>query len=253
MKTKTAMLLLGLILLAGTAAAKSAKPLHIGHRGARGLLDENTLESLKKAEALGVDLVEFDIQRTADGVFVIMHDETVDRTTDGTGPIDQMTLAQFQALKTKSGFTPPTLAEVLDWLAGNDLGFILDFKVKDPAFARELVQIIEDRGLLDRAVFESTLPKVAGEVEKIKPEAVTAVYPVSMPLMIFWAEKYHIDQNSYNYLFATPGQVLLSKATGHQVVVWTVNSRAKIKWFTWLKVDGIMTDDPNLFQPKAKK
>jgi len=249
-KTKAGIMGLVLLLLVGASAwAKEEKrPLRIGHRGARALVDENTLESLKAAAEIGVDMLEFDIQQTKDGVLVIMHDETVDRTTDGQGRIDQMTLEQFRELKTKSGYTPPSLDEVLDWLATNDLGFILDFKLPDPQLAERLVAVIEERGMLDRAVFESPVPRVAGQVEKIKPEAVTAIYPKSMPLMLILAEKYNVDQVSYQWIFATPGQILLAKATHHPVLVWTVNSRGKIRWFRLLNVHGIMTDDPNLFQ-----
>ena len=76
-----------LLLLVGASAwAKEEKrPLRIGHRGTRALVDEDTLESLKAAAEIGVDMLEFDIQQTQDGVLVIMHDETVDRTTDGHG------------------------------------------------------------------------------------------------------------------------------------------------------------------------
>jgi glycerophosphoryl diester phosphodiesterase len=243
------------LLLAGAAGAagKSAKaPLKIGHRGTRALLDENTLESMKKAAELGVDMLEFDVQRTQDNVFVIMHDETVDRTSNGHGRIDQMTAAEFKALKTKSGFHPPSLDEVLDWLSTNNLGFILDFKIPDPKAAEDLLAVIEKRGLLPRAVFESPIPQIAGRVEKLKPEAVTATYPTNQICMVMLADRNHIDQVSYNWHFATPGQVLLAHHRGHQVLVWTVDSRGLIRWFTLLKVDGIMTDDPNLFQPKKK-
>jgi len=253
LKIRTFAILILTLLLAGAAGAagKSAQaPLKIGHRGARALVDENTLESMKKAAELKVDMLEFDIQRTRDNVFVIMHDETVDRTTNGHGRIDQMTAAEFKALQTKSGFHPPTLDEVLDWLETNHLGFILDFKIPDPQAAEDLVGVIEKRGLLKRTVFESPAPKIAGRVEKLKPEAITATYPTQQLAMVLLADRYHIDQVSYNWHFATPGQVWLAHQRGHQVLVWTVDSRGLIRCFTRLKVDGIMTDDPNLFQPK---
>ena len=255
MKIKLGVIWAALLLAAGVAGAASkpeAGPQRIGHRGTRALVDENTMESFQRAAEIGVDMIEFDIQRTRDGVFVIMHDDTVDRTTDGKGRVDQMTLEEFKLLKTRSGYTPPTLDETLVWLAANSLGFILDFKVPDPNFARDLVKVIEDRNLIPRAVFESMLPEVAGEVEKIKPEAITAIYPENQLGMVFLADKYHIDQVSYNWHLATPGQVCLAKARHHQVLVWTVNSRGLIRWFSLLKVHGIMTDDPNLFQEKKK-
>jgi len=132
----------------------------------------------------------------------------------------------------------------------NNLGFILDFKIPDPQAAEDLVGVIEKRGLLKRTVFESPAPKIAGRVEKLKPEAITATYPTQQLAMVLLADRYHIDQVSYNWHFATPGQVWLAHRRGHQVLVWTVDSRGLIRWFTRLKVDGIMTDDPNLFQPK---
>ncbi len=222
------------------------RPAKIGHRGARALSDENTLESLKMAVDLGVDMLEFDVQRTSDGVFVLMHDETVDRTTDGTGRVDGMTLEEFKRLKTGRGYTPPTLEETLDWLETVEVGFILDFKISDPELAKELIAQVESHDLLERAVFESPIPKVAGMVEEMRPELVTSTYPVQMWLMQYYLSKYDIDVPSYNYNFANPIEVAINKSKGRDMMVWTVNKKYLIRWFTRLGVSGIMTDDPNL-------
>ncbi len=226
------------------------RPAKIGHRGARALSDENTLESLKLAVELGVDMLEFDIQRTRDGVFVLMHDETVDRTTDGSGRVDEMTLSEFEKLKTERGYTPPTLEETLDWLAATDVDFILGFKITDSDQAGELIDLVESKGLLDRAVFESPDPKVAGMVEAMRPDIATSTYPVQMWLMGYYLDKYGIDIPSFFYPAAGPLTVAILRHQGREVVVWTVNSRGWIKWFTMLKVSGIMTDDPTLFHEK---
>ena len=238
---------------AGAAVWPSGRTGRIGHRGARGLLDENTLESLKLAEGLGVDMLEFDVQRTKDGVLVIMHDETVDRTTTGTGRIDQMTLAEFKSLKTKpGGYTPPTLDEVLSWLSTVNVQFILDFKIPDSETAKQLVAAVEAHGLLDRAIFESPVPAVAGMIEKMRPDLETALYPADMWRMRSYLKKYNIDDASYYYPFANPLEIRLAKKMGKRVMVWTVDSKGLINWFTSLNVDGIMTDDPNLFPQKKK-
>ncbi len=226
------------------------RPLKIGHRGARALCDENTLESLRLAVDLGVDMIEFDIQRTRDGVFVLMHDVSVDRTTDGSGRVDRMTLDEFKELKTDGGYTPPTLDETLEWLDTNQVSFILDFKIQDPEQARELIEEVESHGLLDRAVFESPDPKVAGMVEKMRPDIVTSTYPANMIMMRYYIKKHHIDIPSYYYPFANPIEVWLVKRMDKEILVWTVNKRFWIKWFKNLDVSGIMTDDPNLFRPK---
>jgi glycerophosphoryl diester phosphodiesterase len=222
--------------------------LKIGHRGARGLSDENTLESLQLAASLGVDCVEFDLHRTSDGVFVLMHDDTVDRTTDGTGRVDQMTLAQFKQLKTGRGYTPPTFQEVLDWLKTNNICFIIDNKITDPEIAKQLIVQVEASGLTSRAVFESPDPKVAGMIEKMRPDLVTAVYPTNMLGMRYYLKKYGIDYASYYYPFANPLEIKLAQHMGRKVMVWTVDKPAYIKWFEKLGVNGIMTDDPNLFK-----
>ncbi len=225
----------------------SDRPLWIGHRGARALEDENTMESLRSAVELGVDTVEFDIQQTKDGVYVLMHDETVDRTTNGTGKVADMTLAEFKSLRTTSGYTPPSLAETLDYLESTGVSIILDIKCTPEDEGEELYNIIKARGILDRTVFESTKPRFAGAIEKRHPDAETAIYPAAMPLMLLYAQMHDIDCVSYMWQFALPGQVWLAHQLGHDVVVWTVNKKWLIRSFTRRNVDGIMTDDPNLF------
>ncbi|MFO8057372.1 MAG: glycerophosphodiester phosphodiesterase family protein [bacterium] len=237
-----------LSLTAGAVTYPPDRPLYIGHRGAKALSDENTLESLKLAADMGVDMVEFDIQRTADGVFVLMHDETVDRTTDGTGRVDEMTVEEFLELKTESGYTPPTLEMTLDWLETTNISFILDFKIDKPEQARELIELVEDHGLLDRAVFESPVPEVAGIVEELRPEVVTAIYPTNMFFMRYYLDKYDVDIASYQYLFANLLEVWLAQEDGKRVMVWTVNSRFMVRWFEKIEVDGIMTDNPAYFK-----
>ncbi len=228
---------------------KSSGTLHIGHRGARALVDENTLESLLKAVELGVDMVEFDIQRTRDGVYVLMHDPTVDRTTNGSGRVDEMTLKEFKKLKTKSGYTPPTLEEVFQALKPLGVSMILDIKVKDPDCIPDIYQLVEKYGLGDRVVYESSYPKIAKAIEKFKPELVSAIYP-AWPRSAFWfAQAYGLDCVSLYWPFAGPLYVKIAQDNGYKVMVWTINKKKWIKWFeNKLKVDGIMTDDPRLFE-----
>jgi glycerophosphoryl diester phosphodiesterase len=247
---KTGLFFLILFLAGASAHAglyRPDRPLWIGHRGARALEDENTMESLRRAVELGVDTVEFDIQQTGDGVYVLMHDATVDRTTNGTGRVADMTLAEFKSLQTTSGYTPPTLAEALDYLESTDVSIILDIKCTPDDEGEELYNIIKGRAILERSVFESARPRFAGVIEKKHPDAETAIYPVAMPLMLLYAQRYDIDCVSYMWQFAFPGQVWLAHQLGHEVVVWTVNKKWLIRAFTRRNVDGIMTDDPNLF------
>lgn len=246
----TLVALLSLAVSAHAVTYPVDRPARIGHRGANSaqLSDENTLEALQLAVQIGVDILEFDIQRTSDDVFVIMHDVTVNRTTDGTGRVDEMTLAEFKALHTQRGYTPPTLDEVLIWLEANKVDFILDCKITDSSVIKDLIGQVESHGLIERAVFESPDPKIAGMVEKMWPQIDTAVYPVHQFLMRYYLNKYDIDIGSYNYLFANPIEIALVQKKGKKVVVWTVNKKMWIKWFNRLEVDGIMSNDPNIFE-----
>ena len=83
----------------------------------------------------------------------------------------------------------------------------------------------------------------------IRPDVVTSIYPTNMLGMRYYVKKYGIDVPSYQYVFANPVEVWLVKLSGKKLIVWTVNSKPMIKWLKMLHVDGIMTDDPNLFKP----
>src|SRR4051812_14929099 len=82
------------------------RPLIMGHRGAMGHAPENTMASFRKAVELGVEAIELDVHLTSDGKLVVIHDETLDRTTDGQGPVVAKTLAELKALDAGSWFKP---------------------------------------------------------------------------------------------------------------------------------------------------
>jgi len=241
------------IMFAGVSAQaqiwSQSKTLRIGHRGARGLVDENTIESLKKAIEIGVDNLEFDIQRTKDGVFILMHDPTVDRTTTGSGAVSSMTIDELKKIKTKGGYAIPTLEETLALLKPENVGIILDIKYPDPKCIPAVYALVEKYGMVERTVFETSYPKVAKAIEQFNPELVSAIYPVWPPSAYYYAKKYKMDCVSLYYPFANRLEIKRAERAGFKVVVWTVNKSNKIKYFQdKLKVDGIMTDDPNLFK-----
>ena len=180
---------------------KAGKTLEIGHRGAKGLVDENTMESFLKAVGMGVDDLEFDLQRTQDRVYVIMHDETVDRTTDGIGRVDQMTLAQFKQLKTAGGYTPPTFEELLQALKDKPVGIILDIKVRKEDSIPEIYALVEKYDFSDRVVYETSYPNIAKAIEKFNPDLISAIYPAWPPSAFYYAKKYQLDCVSLYYPF----------------------------------------------------
>ncbi len=134
--------------------------LKIGHRGAAGYEPENTLRSFRRALELGVDMVELDVRRTKDGHLVVMHDETVDRTTNGSGKVSEMTLAEIMELDAGRAEKVPTLDEALDIVHGK---VSVDIEVKDagtgPAIGRFLKDRLARGAKSDGFVVSSFLPR----------------------------------------------------------------------------------------------
>ncbi len=148
----------------GTLRSPGEPAFIAGHRGDRADAPENTLPAFEAAFATGMEFVETDVQLTADGVPVLLHDPTVDRTTDGTGAIAELTLAQVQALDAGSWFGPefagtriPQLSEFLDLLAATPHRKAL-IELKEYWTRDDLRRILEQiflRGVQNRVVFAS--------------------------------------------------------------------------------------------------
>ena len=149
---------------------------NVAHRGYSAVAPENTLPAFAAAGPAGATLVEFDVRTTADGVPVVIHDRTVDRTTNGTGAVWELTADEVRALDAGSWFSPayagvrvPLLTEVLDMLAGARL--LLE--IKPPATLEQVKVIlaqIADRGLLGRTVVQSFDPQILRLIGDAAPD-----------------------------------------------------------------------------------
>jgi glycerophosphoryl diester phosphodiesterase len=136
----------------------------IAHRGVPAAYPENTLPSFEAAIAAGADVLEFDVQPSADGALVVVHDETLDRTTSGRGPVREMTLDRIRALDAGAwyderfaGLRVPTLEEALDAAGGR---VVLNLELKqygpaDPSLAERTYAAVASRGLTDSVLFSS--------------------------------------------------------------------------------------------------
>jgi glycerophosphoryl diester phosphodiesterase len=111
----------------------------VGHRGARGLEPENTLRSFRRALALGVDVIECDVHMTKDGRAILMHDHTVDRTTDGTGAPGEFTFEEIRKLDAGKGEQVPLLEELLALIEGR---VELHIELKDPSALLPVLAIV---------------------------------------------------------------------------------------------------------------
>ena len=156
------------------------KPLIVGHRGVPSRVDENTLEGAIDAYALGADAIESDIYLTTDGHIVVMHDTTVDRTTDGTGEIESMSLAEVQALTTTQGLKVPTLAQFFEEFKGEPVTQFVEIKTYNPAIIEPLKALIEEHGVEDQVIVISFSQDQLKLARQVMPE-VSGGYLTSVP------------------------------------------------------------------------
>ncbi|MGH9942370.1 MAG: glycerophosphodiester phosphodiesterase [Pyrinomonadaceae bacterium] len=252
------------------ARAGRTGPLVIAHRGGAGLWPENTVYAFEQARDLGVDVIETDVQSTTDGALVVMHDASVDRTTDGTGRVAGLTLAELKKLDAGyrwspdggktfplrgRGITVPTLEEVFTALP--DMRFNLEPKQETPSLVKPLCRALRERGMTDRVMVGSFRPAALEEFRRECPEVATSASPTeaSKFLTMYKAGL----ANAYSPVmkalqvpeYAGAMQVLTKDfvAAAHgrklQVHAWTVNEEADMRRLLDMGVDGIMTDYPD--------
>lgn len=141
------------------------------HRGAMCHATENTLAAFEKAVEFGTYRIELDVRRTADGVLILMHDETVDRTTNGTGKVAELDYAAIQKLRGSDGATVPTFSETLEF-ARDTVRLLVE--VKDSAAVDDIVVSIKLAGLCDRCTVSCFDEGVLKRVKELEPRIETA-------------------------------------------------------------------------------
>jgi glycerophosphoryl diester phosphodiesterase len=222
-------------------------PLRIGHRGAAGHVLENTLGSIEKAIELGVDYVEIDLRLTRDGHVVVLHDPTVNRTTNSHGRIKDFTLTQVKRIKTKDGQHVPTLEEVLK-LTDCRVGLMLELKVR--GLAKPVTEIVERSGFSSPVIYASFHHKELSRVREWLPSA-TIMPLISRgriaPRIPIKFSAHHIGIRLDR--MAKPIVASLHDA-GIQVFVFTVNDADDVARMRDIDVDGIISDMPSAFRAK---
>ena len=221
-----------------------SKPvLCIGHRGACGHAPENTLASIEKAISLGCDLTEVDVQRTADGSLILLHDEGVDRTTNGKGPIADMNLEDVRRLVAGGGESIPTLEEALKTAHGR-IGLILELKAEGLAY--DVSGIVRASGFPGELIYASFLHDELQHVRRADPEAKTLVLFKRLPKNPA-AEAIRLQATHVGLRFdtTTPALVKALHKARLTVFVYTVNKPADIARMRALGVDGIVSDFPD--------
>lgn len=225
-----------------------SKILKIGHRGAKGHLTENTLESIKKALSLKVDGIEVDVHRCASGQLVVFHDFTVDRITDGTGEIAKYNLNALKKLKTKGTYQIPSLAEVLALV---DNKCLLNIDLKGPDTAKEAARIItfyvdkkgwEYKNILISSFQEDLLQTVYEANDQIPLGVLT---DNNLGKTVAFAKTIKAVSIHTDYTMLTEEIVAELKADNFKVLAFTVNNLNPLERVKSYGVDGIISDYPD--------
>jgi glycerophosphoryl diester phosphodiesterase len=217
--------------------------LRIGHRGACGHAPENTLRSIQKAIDLRCDLVEVDVRRTRDGQLVLLHDEALDRTTDGTGAVAELTLAEAQARDAGNGQRIPTLETALR-VANGLVGLILEVKAEGLAY--DVCGIVRASGFPGAIIYASFLHDELQHIRRADPDARTMVLFKRLPKDPA-AEAVRLQATHVGLRFTTATKSLVKalRKAGLVVFVYTVNRPKDIQRIRALGVDGIVSDYPD--------
>jgi glycerophosphoryl diester phosphodiesterase len=219
------------------------KVLRIGHRGAGGHAPENTLASIERAIALKCDLAEVDVQRTADGSLILLHDERVDRTTNGKGAAADMNLEDIRKLDAGKGQKIPTLEEALATAHGR-IGLILELKAEGLAY--DVCGIVRASGFPGPIIYASFLHDELQLVRRADPDARTLVLFKRLPgNPAAEAVRLQATHVALRCDTASPTLIKALHKAGLAVFAYTVNRPPDIATMRTLGVDGIVSDYPD--------
>jgi glycerophosphoryl diester phosphodiesterase len=237
------------------------RTLNIAHRGASAAAPANTLAAFEKAIELGADGIELDVQLSADGVPVVVHDATVDATTDGSGRVAEMTLAQLKQLDAGSWFDPafaseriPTLKEVLETM-GSRLLLNIELKSTSPCdggLEKAIVAQVRHHRLDERVFFSSFNPFSLRRIKRIAPHIpVGLLYVPSLPLPLYQVLLTALVPHEAchpGYATVDVRYVAWAQRRGYRVNVWTVDDPDEMRRLIRLGVDGIITNVPDVLR-----
>ena len=235
---------------------KEKKPQIWAHRGASGYAPENTLEAFWLAYEMGADGIELDVQLTADRQIIVLHDETVNRTSDGTGYVANLTLEELKKLhfnKIHPEYTKaaiPTLQEVLALVKPTPM--IVNIELKTgvnfyEGIEEAVLKLVQDMEMEDRVIYSSFNHYSIVRIKRLKPDAkcgflyCDGIYKAAEYAKTYGIEALHPSLNNMQY----PLLIEQCKDLGIKIHVWTVNDKKDIQRMLELGIDAIITNYPD--------
>jgi len=221
--------------------------LKIGHRGAKAHVAENTLASFQYALDIGVNGLELDVHVCSTGELVVIHDFTVDRTTNGSGEVHKMTLAELKALTVEGEYKIPTLEEVLE-LVGKKCFLNIELKGRHTAVpVSELMErYIAEKGFTYNDFIVSSFQREELMVmHDMNPDIHLGILTQASVTQAWrWAEEFSAKAIHPHFSLLTESNVKKAQQAGYKVYTWTVNETEDIERMKLYEVDGIMSDYP---------
>jgi glycerophosphoryl diester phosphodiesterase len=256
-------------------------PLVFAHRGGAALRPENTILAFDHGLALGADGIEFDVHLSRDGVVVVQHDATLERTTNGTGPIAARTADELARLDAGYNFRPPSPAEAVPATAGQtterpfrglaggiprltdvlsryrDTRFIIELKVNAPELAHRTIDAVRAAGALERTSLGSFGTRVLRAARAWEPRIRTGASQEETRLALYrsWVrwpvrhpryQEFQVPEYAGSTRVVSPRFVRYAHETGVSVSVWTVNEEADMRRLLSWGVDGLISDRPDV-------
>ena len=248
----------------------------IAHQGGEEVRPSNTMAAFDHAAEMGVDVLEMDVHSTADGVLVLIHDDTADRTTDGTGKVNELTFDEIQQFDAGEywtnddgatypyrgqGITIPALEEVLQ--THGDLPMVIEIKQETPSIIEPFCKMLQTYGMTDRVLIGSFHHEVLVEFREACPGVATSMSQKEITplwaLSLVGLEEFYTPAGQAVQVPLTSELPVLGEVdvvterfinNAHKrnihVEVWTIDDPAEMERLIGMGVDGIITDRPDL-------
>lgn len=246
------------------------KPRFFAHRGGALEAPENTIEAFAAGMQAGADRLELDVHATADGEVVVLHDETVDRTTDGTGLVREKTLAEVRELDAGAQFVAddggrpfagkgvriPTLAEVFEAFPGVPLN--IEIKQNAPQIEAQVLAVIDRFAARRQVLLAAEIGEIMERIRSAAPDVPSGTsLEDGAEFLDLWAKGRLDDYRPRGIAFQIPPTFMdkplvtrelveVAHGKGVEVHVWTIDAADEIERLLGLGVDGIMTDRPTV-------
>lgn len=234
------------------SAHTSARPLLVAHRGFSSIRPENTCSAFDAAVEAGFDGYEFDLHTTKDGEWVVIHDDTVDKMTDGTGNVEDFTFEEIRRLKIDSGngienypdLKVPTLEETLASCDGNDIIPVIEIKKCDMKYLPDLKAYLDGKSLSEKAVIISFTGEYLEAYRELDKDV--QMYLLSNEFTkedVDWCIENNFGINfNHKLLYKNVGAVLYAEKQGVKLAAWTVDNTVYKDVMVLFGVDVITTN-----------